>query len=86
MTGELWVEHLGVRAYGEVLELQREIARARITGEISEPQAHYAREMGVAFLAAGHHATERYGAPALAGEVARQLGVQHQFIDIDNPA
>src|SRR5450830_526955 len=61
-------------------------ADAFSTGEISEPQAHYAREMGVAFLAAGHHATERYGAPALAGEVARQLGVSHQFIDIDNPA
>jgi putative NIF3 family GTP cyclohydrolase 1 type 2 len=38
-----------------------------ITGEISEPQAHLAREMGVAFIAAGHHATERYGAPAVAG-------------------
>lgn len=61
-------------------------ADAFITGEISEPQAHYARETGVAYLAAGHHATERYGAPALAGEVARQLGVPHHFIDIDNPA
>jgi len=61
-------------------------ADAFITGEISEPQAHYARETGVAYLAAGHHATERFGAPALAGEVARQLGITHQFIDIDNPA
>ncbi len=59
---------------------------AFITGEISEPQAHYAREMGVAFLACGHHATERYGAPAAAGHVAAQLGLEHQFIDIDNPA
>ena len=41
-------------------------ADAFITGEVSEPQAHYAREMGVAFLACGHHATERYGAPAVA--------------------
>ena len=61
-------------------------ADAFITGEISEPQAHYARETGVAFLAAGHHATERYGAPAAAAHVAAQLGVAHQFIDIDNPA
>lgn len=61
-------------------------ADAFITGEISEPQAHYAREMGVAFLACGHHATERYGAPAVAGHVAAQLGLEHQFIDIDNPA
>lgn len=61
-------------------------ADAFITGEISEPQAHYARETGVAFIAAGHHATERYGAPAVAAHVAQQLGVAHQFIDIDNPA
>ena len=61
-------------------------ADAFITGEISEPQAHYAREMGVAFLACGHHASERYGAPAVAGHVAAQFGLAHEFIDIDNPA
>jgi dinuclear metal center YbgI/SA1388 family protein len=61
-------------------------ADAFITGEISEPQAHYARECGVAFFACGHHATERYGAPAVAAHVAAQLGLAHQFIDIDNPA
>lgn len=61
-------------------------ADAFITGEISEPQAHYARESGVAFLACGHHASERYGAPALAGYVAAQLNLEHVFIDIDNPA
>ncbi|WP_312416485.1 Nif3-like dinuclear metal center hexameric protein [Comamonas sp.] len=57
-----------------------------LTGEISEPQAHLARETGVSFFAAGHHATERYGAPAAAAAVAQQLGVAHHFIDIDNPA
>lgn len=57
-----------------------------ITGEISEPQAHYARECGVAYLAVGHHASERYGAPAIAAHVALQLGLEHTFIDIDNPA
>ena len=61
-------------------------ADAFLTGEISEPQAHCAREMGVTFIAAGHHATERYGAPAAAGHVAAQLGVEHRFIEIDNPA
>jgi dinuclear metal center YbgI/SA1388 family protein len=59
---------------------------AFITGEISEPQAHLARETGVAFLACGHHATERYGAPALGAHVAQELGLQHRFIEIDNPA
>jgi dinuclear metal center YbgI/SA1388 family protein len=61
-------------------------ADAFITGEISEPQAHYARECGVAFLACGHHATERFGAPAVAAHVAGELGIEHQFIEIDNPA
>ncbi len=61
-------------------------ADAFITGEISEPQAHYARECGVAYLACGHHATERYGAPAVASHVARQLSLEHVFVDIDNPA
>ena len=61
-------------------------ADAFITGEISEPQAHYAREMKVTFIACGHHASERYGAPAMAAHVAGQNGLAHQFIDIDNPA
>lgn len=61
-------------------------AQAFITGEISEPQAHLARECGVTFLACGHHATERYGAPAVAAHVAAQLGLTHEFIEIDNPA
>lgn len=57
-----------------------------ITGEISEPQAHYARESGVAYIACGHHASERYGVAALGGHVAGKLGLEHRFIDIDNPA
>lgn len=61
-------------------------ADAYLTGEISEPQAHYARECGVAYLACGHHATERYGAPAVASHVASQFGLAHAFIEIDNPA
>ena len=61
-------------------------ADAFLTGEISEPQAHIARETGVAFLACGHHATERYGAPAVGAHLAAKFGLQHQFIDIENPA
>ncbi len=61
-------------------------ADAFVTGEISEPQAHLARETGVTFLACGHHASERYGAPAVAAHVARELGLEHAFIEIDNPA
>ncbi len=61
-------------------------ADAFITGEVSEPQAHLARETGVAFLACGHHATERFGAPAVAAQLAQHFGLEHQFIDIENPA
>lgn len=61
-------------------------ADAFITGEISEPQAHLARETGVAFLACGHHATERFGAPAVGRHVAARWGLEHVHIDIENPA
>jgi putative NIF3 family GTP cyclohydrolase 1 type 2 len=57
-----------------------------VTGEISEPQAHYAREMGVAYIACGHHASERYGVQALGEAMAQRLGIEHRFIEIDNPA
>jgi dinuclear metal center YbgI/SA1388 family protein len=57
-----------------------------LTGEVSEPQAHLARETGVAFLACGHHATERYGAPAVAAHVAERFGLDHRFVEIENPA
>ena len=61
-------------------------ADAFVTGEISEPQAHLARETGVAFVAAGHHATECFGAPAVAAAVCAELGLEHRFIEIPNPA
>ncbi|TAF88096.1 MAG: Nif3-like dinuclear metal center hexameric protein [Curvibacter sp.] len=61
-------------------------AQVFVTGEISEPQAHYARECGVSYIACGHHASERYGAPAVASHVASQFGIRHTFIDIPNPA
>ncbi len=58
---------------------------AFITGEISEQTVHNSRESGVAFISAGHHATERYGVQALGDHLVHQFGVTHQFIDIDNP-
>lgn len=56
-----------------------------ISGEVSENTFHYARECGIHYIAAGHHATERYGVQALGRLIAKQFGVQHQFIDIPNP-
>lgn len=57
-----------------------------LTGEVSEPQAHYARETGVAFLACGHHASERYGVQALGTHLSERFDLTHVFIDVPNPA
>ena len=58
---------------------------AYLTGEISEQQVHQARESGVAFIAAGHHATERFGVRALGEHLAARFGLAHRFIDDPNP-
>jgi dinuclear metal center YbgI/SA1388 family protein len=58
---------------------------AYITGEVSESTVHIARETGIHFYAAGHHATERYGVKALGEHLAADFGLDQQFIDIDNP-
>jgi dinuclear metal center YbgI/SA1388 family protein len=58
---------------------------AFITGEISEQTVHLARESGVAFIAAGHHATERYGIRALGEHLAARFGLAHSFVDLENP-
>lgn len=57
-----------------------------VSGEISEQTVHLARETGMAFIAAGHHATERYGAQALGAHLAEKFGIECEFVDIDNPA
>ena len=57
-----------------------------VTGEVSEQTAHVARERDIAFIGAGHHATERYGVQAVGSLAAKELGLSHEFIDIDNPA
>lgn len=60
-------------------------ASVYLSGEISEPIVHLAREAGVAYIACGHHATERYGVQALGKHLAGQFGIDHCFIDIANP-
>jgi len=56
-----------------------------ISGEISEQTTHQALEMGVAYVSAGHHATERYGIKALGEHLAAKFNLEHEFIDINNP-
>lgn len=60
-------------------------ANTYLSGEISEPTVHLARETGTAYLACGHHATERYGVQALGAHLAARYGISHRFIDIPNP-
>jgi len=57
-----------------------------VSGEVSEQTIHVARERNIGFIAAGHHATERFGAQAVGDWLAQRLGIQHEFIDIANPA
>ena len=56
-----------------------------VSGEISEQTVHLARETGMAFIAAGHHATERYGVMALGEHLVEKFGIDCEFVDIDNP-
>jgi dinuclear metal center YbgI/SA1388 family protein len=58
---------------------------AYITGEVSEPTVHTAREAGIHFYAAGHHATERYGVQALGSHLQQHFGIEFSFVDIANP-
>jgi dinuclear metal center YbgI/SA1388 family protein len=58
---------------------------AYLSGEISEHTVHNARENGIHYIAAGHHATERYGIKALGNHLAEQFGLEHHFLDINNP-
>lgn len=59
---------------------------AYLTGEVSERTVHIARENGIHFFAAGHHATERYGIKALGEHLSQEFKLNHHFVDIENPA
>ena len=59
--------------------------QAFISGEISEHTTHAARELGIHYFAAGHHATERYGVQALGKRLAEKFNIQHEFVEISNP-
>jgi dinuclear metal center YbgI/SA1388 family protein len=72
-------------AQGYIGAALRAGAEMYITGEASEQTVHIAREEGIHFVAAGHHATERYGVQALGEHLASRFPLEHRFIDIDNP-
>lgn len=72
-------------AQGLISQAQALGVDAYLSGEISEPTVHFARETGIHYFACGHHATERYGVQALGDWLADEYGIEHVFIDIDNP-
>jgi dinuclear metal center YbgI/SA1388 family protein len=72
-------------AQGYIEEAATLGVQAFISGEISEQTVHVARELGLNYFSAGHHATERYGVQSLGEHLAEYFGIQHTFVDIDNP-
>jgi dinuclear metal center YbgI/SA1388 family protein len=58
---------------------------AYVTGEASEWVTNLARETGVAYVAAGHYATERLGVRALGEHLAERFGIECRFVDVPNP-
>ncbi len=72
-------------AQGFIEEVANQGVDAYLSGEISLQTVPLARELGIDFFSAGHHATERYGVMALGRHLAQEFGIEHQFIDIDNP-
>jgi dinuclear metal center YbgI/SA1388 family protein len=72
-------------AQGYITDAVQLGADVYISGEISEQTTHIAQELGIAYISAGHHATEKYGVQALGAHLADVFGIQHQFIDIPNP-
>lgn len=58
---------------------------AYVSGEVSERTTHAALEGGIHYFAAGHHATERYGVQALGAHLAKRFGIEHRYIELENP-
>ncbi len=87
-TNGVTIRRVGLCTGGAQGYIEKAVAAqvdAYISGEISEPTVHVARESGVSYVAAGHHATERYGVMALGERLAQVFGLEHEFVDIDNP-
>jgi dinuclear metal center YbgI/SA1388 family protein len=72
-------------AQGQIEQAAAAGVDAYLSGEVSEQTTHLARELGLDYFGAGHHATERYGVQALGAHLARTFGIDHRFIDLPNP-
>jgi dinuclear metal center YbgI/SA1388 family protein len=74
----------GAAGYG-LIRAAREGYDALLTGEPEEPSLHTARELGIHLIAAGHHATERFGVQALAAHLADRFGLEWEYLEVENP-
>jgi dinuclear metal center YbgI/SA1388 family protein len=86
--GPAEVRSVGIISGEGASSLEEAAARgldAMITGEPSEPARATARESAIHFIAAGHHATETFGARRLGELVAERFGVEHRFVEVPNP-
>lgn len=86
--GPEMVDQIGIISGGADKNIKEAVAEGLdmyITGEVSEHIMHYAREEGIHFVAAGHHATERYGIQALGNHLADKFDIEVKFINIPNP-
>jgi dinuclear metal center YbgI/SA1388 family protein len=58
---------------------------ALLTGEPEEPNLATAQELGIHLIAAGHHATERFGVQALAAHLAETFAIEWRYLEVENP-
>ena len=82
------IERLAIATGGagsELIRAAHEGYDALLTGEPEEPSGATARELGIHLLAAGHHATERFGVQALGEHLAGQFGLEWRYVEVENP-
>ncbi len=77
-----WCSGGAQNGFEQAIELGADIY---ISGEVSENTFHLAKESGVHYLAAGHHATERFGVKALGQHLKKEFDIGVEFVDIYNP-
>jgi len=86
--GDREIRRLAVSTGGaghDLIRAAHEGYDALLTGEPEEPSGATARELGVHLIAAGHHATERFGVQALAAHLAGRFDLEWQYVEVDNP-
>jgi dinuclear metal center YbgI/SA1388 family protein len=82
------IENVGIISGGAQKDVKQAVLQnldLYLTGEVSEHTLHYVKEERIHFVAAGHHATERYGIQALGEHIKNKFDVRVEYIEIPNP-